>query len=260
MSETLPQTIILIHCLRGEHHGLSAIAKNLRPTYRTLVPDLPGSGDRLELDNKTLDGYADWLHYYIKSQDLPEKPIIAGHSMGSIVVSYFVTKYPKDVDEKVLLLSPIFRTKRSQKHSNRTYKLTTGALKLLPKNRRYQLLKSKKVSFCIATYLTCDKTKLKHIRQLHYRYSGRFASADSLMADMKISMQSQVVIPPKKAVLLCIGAKDQLTSPKLAEQMANEYHCDFVEIPGSGHLINYEKPALVARAMMDFIAKPAAQE
>ena len=59
MSETLPQTIILIHGLRGEHHGLSAIAKNLRPTYRTLVPDLPGSGDRLELDNKTLDGYAD---------------------------------------------------------------------------------------------------------------------------------------------------------------------------------------------------------
>ena len=35
--------IVMIHGLRGTHHGLDLIAKNL-PGYRIIIPDLPGFG------------------------------------------------------------------------------------------------------------------------------------------------------------------------------------------------------------------------
>ena len=59
----MKKTILLIHGLRGDHHGLAALAKELEQKgYNVINPDLPGSGDRAELNDKTLDGYAEWFH------------------------------------------------------------------------------------------------------------------------------------------------------------------------------------------------------
>lgn len=248
------KTVILIHGLRGTHHGLLDIAKALPSEYRVITPDLPGSGVRAELDNKNMDGYAEWLHDYISSLNLKQKPYIVAHSMGSIIVSHYLEKYPNDVQPKVVLLSPIFRTKFNQALSSSLYAIASGFLHLLPKTPRYNFLRSKAVSFCISHYLTYDKSMQKQIDQLHYRYGGRFASAASLMADMKISMKQQAIVPPRKKVHFIIGNKDKLTSLKLAKQYSEKYSTGFDVIQNSGHLINYERPdevaGLIARALV----------
>ena len=105
-------TLIFIHGMRGNHHGLVDLARYMRNEYNVLVPDIPGSGDRAELKNKTNDGYADWLHQYIAAQKFTQKPIIIGHSMGSILTSNFIRKYPNDIDQRVIYLSPILRDRR----------------------------------------------------------------------------------------------------------------------------------------------------
>ena len=89
----------------------------MRNEYNVLVPDIPGSGDRAELKNKTNDGYADWLHQYIAAQKFTQKPIIIGHSMGSILTSNFIRKYPNDIDQRVIYLSPILRDRKAKKRS-----------------------------------------------------------------------------------------------------------------------------------------------
>ncbi|MBR6168514.1 alpha/beta hydrolase [Candidatus Saccharibacteria bacterium] len=246
----MKKTIILIHGLRGTHHGLLAIAQALSGKYKVLTPDLPGSGVRAELADKTMDGYVEWLHSYVKDLKLKQKPYIVGHSMGSIIVSHYLEKYPNDVQPKVVLMSPIFRSTISQKTSNVAFALANGFLHLMPKTLRHKFLASKAASFCISHYLTCDKTMQKQIDQLHYRYGGRFSSADSLMADMKISMQQQTVIPPKTQPHLIIGEKDKLTSLKLARATAKTHRIKIDTIPNSGHLINYERPAEVAELIV----------
>lgn len=248
----MKQTIVLIHGLRGTHHGLSAIAKDLEEKgFEVLTPDLPGSGDEADIEQKDLNAYAKWLHEYVTK--IPHKPYIIGHSMGSIIVSHYVEKYPDDVCKKVVLLSPIFRTRAGQHNSNFLYALASGALHILPKRQRDQFVKSKMVSFCISHYLTTDKKQQKEIDQLHYMYSNRFASADSLLIDMEISMKSQTTTPSNKQVLYVIGKKDRLTRAIYARSVAAEQGAQFMELIGTGHLLNYEQPTQVADVIDEFI-------
>lgn len=252
MTEESKPTVVMLHGLRGTHQGMSAVARGLEVKgYDVLTPDLPGSGDEADISNKDLNAYVEWLHNYIAK--LPRKPYIIGHSMGSIIVSHYLEKYPEDVRRKVILMSPIFRTRAGQKNSNFMYALTSGALHILPKRPRYKLMKSKLVSFCISHYLTVDRKQQKQIDQLHYLYSGRFASADSLLVDIEIAMKAQTKTPTNKQVLYIIGNKDRLTKAVLAHSIAAEQGAQFMELVGTGHLLNYERPTLVADVIDEFI-------
>ena len=245
-------TIVLIHGLRGDHHGLSALARGLEQKgYPVQNIDLPGSGDQTDIAKKDLEAYTEWLHELISKFE--HKPYIIAHSMGTIIASHYIEKYPEDVRRKVILLSPIFRTHHGQRHSNFVYTLTRGALHILPKRPRYKLLKSKTVSFCISHFLTADKSQQKQIDQLHYLYSGRFASADSLLVDMEISMKNQTKTPSNKEVLYVIGNKDRLTKAVLARTVAADEGAQYMELVGTGHLLNYERPTLVADVVDEFL-------
>ena len=49
------KTIILLHGLRGDHHGLEELAKLLeKKGYKVINPDLPGYGGAANLYKKTL--------------------------------------------------------------------------------------------------------------------------------------------------------------------------------------------------------------
>ena len=248
------KTIILIHGMRGTHHGLSQIADQLSSqNYKVITPDLPGSGTRAELENKTMDGYVEWLHSYINNLRLKQKPYIVGHSMGSMIVSHYLDKYPDQTQEKVIFMAPIFRTKFNQKFSNFSFGALNIFLHALTPNARYKFLKSKGLSYCISHYLTCDKSQQKRIDQLHYKYSGRFASAASITADIKLSMQTQTIIPPRKKILLIVGNKDKLTSLQMAQDCAKNKDINIKTVDNVGHLLNYEKPDDVSKIILDYL-------
>lgn len=174
--------------------------------------------------------------------------------MGSIIVTHYLEKYPNDVQQKVIAISPIFRTRIKQKSSDLTYAIASGALNTLPKKTRYKIMKSRRTSYVISHYLTTDKKQQKRIDQLHYMYSGNFASAESLLADMRISMKEQTVAPEGKDMLYIIGDHDRLTKAELARYRAAAQGAKIVELHGTGHLVNYEQPDKLAEVIDDFIA------
>ena len=245
-------TIIFIHGFRGSHHGLLEVASRLRDKYDILTPDIPGSGTAPELDDKTISGYTEWLHNYIKSQKL-KKPYIVGHSMGSIIVSHFVEKYPDDIADKVVLMSPILRSKRSQRRSNALYKVARGGLSVLSKKQQYKFFSSRQLSYVISHFCTYDKKQQRKIDEFHYQYSGHFSSRESFIGDMRIAMQHQTIVPTEKETLLCYGKHDQLTSYKYIEKIAQETGAIAERIENAGHLINYEAPQLVADIIRSFL-------
>ena len=247
-------TLILVHGFRGTHKGLLSIAEYLRDDFNVLTPDIPGSGSNPELDNKTLDGYAEWFHNYIKEKKL-KKPYVVGHSMGSIIVSHYIQKYPNDVADKVIFMSPVFRTERGQRKSNVLYGFVNGGMHLLPTKQRYKFASSKFLSFAISHFLTADKSQQKRIDALHFENSGNFSSAASFMADCSISMHEQTIIPEDKNVMLCYGQKDRLTNYKLTEKVAAKYSLDHYRFDGAGHLINYERAEQVANEIRRFLTK-----
>ncbi len=114
-------------------------------------------------------------------------------------------------------------------------------------------MRSKLLSYWISHYLTYDKSMQKQIDKMHYKYSGRFSSAESIMADIKISMRKQTTIPQNKKLLLIVGDKEKLASLKLVHKKSQNNNIKLKIIPESGHLINYECPEIVAKHIAGYI-------
>lgn len=239
--------------MRGNHHGLIYVARYLRADFNVLLPDIPGSGDRAELTNKTNAGYADWLHKYISSQKLSQKPIIIGHSMGSIITSNYIREYPNDINNKVIYLAPVFRSRKDKKKSIRLCRIVRFALGIVPASLAYSFESSKLLSYAISHYLTSDKTLQRKIDEIHYRYSGRFSSHQSFLADVKIAMCETTWLTDKKNILVVFGKLDKLTNYRYAQERCKKYNSEFTLLEDTGHFLNYERPAEVAEAIRDFI-------
>lgn len=246
--------LIFIHGLRGDHYGLIEIADALRKDFDVITPDLPGYGEHVALKHQTLDCYADWLHEYIQELNLAKKPVLVGHSMGSMVTSYFQTKYPEDTDKRTVYLAPIVRTEKHQKRSNRVAKLLIGVLNLMSGRRRYRLLKSKFVAFIISRYLTYDHARQKFIDRQHFEHSGRFTSTKAVIGDIELSMREQTTLEAPKTTLLCMGNHDRLSKVKnVQERMKGHKNISLVVLEGTGHLLNYEQPEKCAKTIRKFL-------
>ena len=91
------QTFVLVH---GAWHGgwcWEEIEKRLQAQgYKTIAPDLPGhGGDKADLTEQTLDSYAEAV---VKVLDQQSEPVIlAGHSMGGVVITMAAEKRPEKV-------------------------------------------------------------------------------------------------------------------------------------------------------------------
>ena len=98
--------IVLVHGFRGNHLGLRDVARFLRRKgFEVYAPDLPPMS-RYPLDKYDADHYAKWLANYILEKKL-DRPVLVGHSMGSITVAATAEKYPELINEKIVFLSPI---------------------------------------------------------------------------------------------------------------------------------------------------------
>ena len=244
--------IILLHGLRGDHHGLQEVAEMLeKKGFDVVNPDLPGYGKADSLSKKTLDSYSKWIDGLVDAQK--EKPFIVAHSMGSIIASHYLATHPDKTQSKAVFISPIFRSDFKQKSSNVRCALTNAAPHLLPPRPRLGLMRSKLASFCISHYLTSDKKQSKKIDEMHYKYSGNVNSGNGLLEDIKISMKEQTVPVNKMDILYIMGEKDRLTPAKLAKERATKNGANYIEVAGVGHLINYENPEAVVKAISDYL-------
>ena len=70
---------------------------------------------------------------------------------------------------------------------------------------------------------------------------------------MEISMKNQTKTPSNKEVLYVIGDKDRLTKAVLARTVAADEGAQYMELVGTGHLLNYERPTLVADVVDEFL-------
>lgn len=253
MKKKNKKSIVLIHGLRGNHKGLERIAKELEEDFDVYLPDIPGSGENAELERQNLESYIEWLHKYITS--LPQKPVLVAHSMGSIVASHYLQKYPQDVEDKAILMSPIFRKSGGKAFG----KLSYGAIRLVlfpfSAKSQHRILASRKVSWVISHFLTYDKTKQKWIDEQHYEYSGKFASAKSLLGDIKMSSTHETQMPEEKEILIIFGKGDRLTNYKVTRERVKNKKVQSHEIAQAGHLLNYETPEEVAATINDFLNK-----
>jgi len=256
---TSKPTLIMIHGFRGTHHGLLLIAKYLKG-LNIIVPDLPGFGNGPKLKAHDLDSYVEWLHEFIKKQNLASTPVLMGHSFGSIVCAAYAKKYP-DTIQKLVLVNPIGAPALEGPNKIMTklavfyYKVGTK----LPAKPANAWLSSKPIVRVMSVTMakTRDKGLRTFIHHQHDRYFSRFHSPQSVLEGFTTSISHNVGefakdVPTK--TLLIAGSLDDITPLSAQYNLVKKFpHAYLKVINDVGHLTHYETPEKVALYIQAFI-------
>ncbi|MBR2997173.1 alpha/beta hydrolase [Candidatus Saccharibacteria bacterium] len=239
-------TVLLLHGFRGTSEGLEDVAKALKKQgLEVAIPDLPPFGKAGAMAEYTPETYADYVNNYIKKQKL-KKPILVGHSMGSIVAAAAAAEYTQVIADKLVLLAPI---------SARPARVFTSLAPLIA------IAPSDLVTLVCTLYLknTNDWDKFWEMLAVSCLSGRKFASRGDVRKVAKFSMKYKVGdFKFKQQTLLLAGDKDHLIKKAKTEKLATELEkrgvkCKTEFLPREGHLLNYEVPELVAQKIAEFV-------
>lgn len=254
------KTIIFVHGYRGNHHGLEAVAGAL-PDFNVIIPDLPGFGQSQPFtQSHSVPNYAAWLSEFIEKLELPHRPILLGHSFGSIICSAFAAT--NDSIELLILENPV--SAPALKGANallskvaQSFFSFAGAV---PMKTGEWLLKSWPMVRGMSIVMTKSRTRAlrKWVHQQHDANFNDFAGRRVVTEGFRASTENNVGDFAKffrVPTLLIIGDKDDITSPHQQYEMSKS-----ISVPhsishhmGVGHLTHYEIPSEVAGDIRQFV-------
>ncbi|MFC7341304.1 alpha/beta fold hydrolase [Saccharopolyspora griseoalba] len=257
-----PETVLMVHGLRGTHEGLELIAAELAD-QRVAIPDLPGFGDSGPMTERRHDiaGYAEAMLELARRLGGDARPIsLVGHSFGSIVAARLAAAAPELVRRLVLInaiASPALEGPRVVLSS-----LTAAYYSLgehLPVRAAHSLLSNRWVVLAASRAMTRtrDPRLRGFIDRNHLRNFSRFHSPAVLGETFRASVThtvSDYADALTMPVLLIAGETDDIAplagQRALAERLPES---ELVIIPEVGHLVHYETPARAGAEIRRFL-------
>lgn len=256
--------IVMVHGLRGTHHGLEPIVERL-PGRTVVVPDLPGFGDSGPMTDRAHDvaGYAAVIVELIERLGGREQPVVLlGHSFGSMVAAHVVSCDPELVARLVLvnpISTPALRGPRVMLSRLTSLYYTLGTA--LPARLGRLLLANRLVVRAAgqAMLRTRDPQVRRFVHESHLRHFSRFHSPQLLSETYEASVtgtvtdyRTELLLP----TLLIAGESDEI-APVAGqhELVACLPDAELVIIPGVGHLVHYETPAAAAVEIDRFLGE-----
>lgn len=255
------QTIILVHGFTGSHDGFQYLVPLLND-YHLIVPDLPGFGiSPLPHNRQTLVELGASINALTTLLDTHDKPVLLGHSMGSLVVAEALKQDSSLYSSKVILASPVPKAikwldkrKAGALASGLYYTLSHH----LPVGGK-RLARSKIITrlSTAAIITTKDKKLRRKIYEHHFDNLNHISDIswyDFLYKDINrtgVADFSKSLKPLN--VLVISGSKDAVVPLKYQLAMTDKIKANIEIIPDVGHLAHYEKPTELATTIADFL-------
>jgi len=251
--------IVLLHGLRGDHHGLEPIVRNLRDV-RVVVPDLPGFGTsgRLTVRHDAA-GYAAWTHRLLDAVATDDDIVLAGHSFGSVVAARAVAAGRKPT--ALMLLNPIAVAPSPKAFGTRVARGLHEFAAALPEAAGTAVLRHSLLTAVMshAMVTTRDRALRRWIHREHRRRFSTFADRAVLLEAFHSSLRDDIIAYADVIAvptLLVAGDRDPIAPPHTQRALrAALADAELVVLPGAGHLAHYEQPAAIAAAMLRFLAQ-----
>lgn len=254
-------TIVMIHGFRGDHHGLEPVVAHLEG-FHILSPDLPGFGESEPLaGTHDITAYAAWLNDFVSALDLPEPPVILGHSFGSIIVSAALARTPLRAP-RVILVNPIAAPALAGPRGI----LTRGAVfyyrmgAWLPERLGFALLRNRAIVRVMSVTMakTKDRGLRRWIHNQHDLYFSAFGNRAVVLEAFQASVGNDVsefAADIADRTLLIAADQDDITPIAAQHELVRRFADATLEIlPGVGHLIHYEVPEQAADLIRGFLA------
>ncbi|WP_354495868.1 alpha/beta hydrolase [Mycetocola sp. 2940] len=257
-------TIVMVHGFRGDHHGLEPVVAHLEG-FHILSPDIPGFGESEPMKAvHDIDGYAAWLNDFVSAVDLPEPPVVLGHSFGSIVVSAALARTPLRAP-RVILVNPIAAPALAGPRGILTrlavfyYQLAAW----LPERLGFALLRNRAIVRVMSETMakTRDKGLRRWIHNQHDLYFSAFGNRAVVLEAFQASVGNDVSEFAADIVdrtLLIAADQDDITPIAAQHVLVERFPDASLEIlPSVGHLIHYEVPEQAAGLIRSFLEVPA---
>lgn len=253
--------LILVHGFTGSHDGFQYLVPLLKD-FQLIIPDLPGFGvSPLPHKKLTLPELGKLLIEFIEALDLPEKPHLLGHSMGSLVVAEAVCQQPESFAKKLLLVSPVpspIRLIEKRRPGVLVSRLYYGACRRLPYAGKHLATSRKLTKLSTRMIMTTkDKTLREAIYGHHYdnlNYISNIGWYSRLYAAInRTGISHYRAALQDFDVLIINGENDAVTPLKHQRKVAKTIGARLKVVPEVGHLAHYEKPTELADAIRHFL-------
>lgn len=250
--------VVLIHgnALAGNDYDMSGLTGLLLKTHRVIVFDRPGFGysERPRGRVWTADQQAELLHKALTQLGV-ERPVVVGHSFGAIVALSLAVRHQADVSGLVLVSGYYFWTLRPD-----TMLVSVEALPGLGDLLRYTIAP-------LLGWLTMPV--FKRIMFAPARIPGRFQAQFSPAMTLRPSqirataVDGALMIPAvlgldrhyrnlQLPVVIFAGSGDRVVFKSRAKQLHARIKGSVLHIiEGAGHMVHYQAPSEIARAVDD---------
>lgn len=244
------ELLVLMHGIGGNRTNWTGQVEFFSEHFHTVAWDARGYGDSDDYDGP-LD-FSDFSRDLVRLLDHfgVEKAHISGLSMGGRISQDFYALFPERV--KTLTLIATFSGFQNFTMEEKQAFIDIRRKPLVEEGKETRDIAPVVAKTLAGPHATPEQFDrlVKSMEALHKESYIKTVEATT-MYDRTLELE-QIAVP----TLLIYGENDSLTRPELGEQMAARIKgCEYVMIPKSGHLINFEQPEPFQNAMLDFLLR-----
>jgi pimeloyl-ACP methyl ester carboxylesterase len=250
------QPIVLIHgnVVSGDDYDTSGVAERLLETHRIIVFDRPGFGHSGRPRGRawTATQQAELLHKALKQLGI-ERPVVVGHSWGSIVALSLAVRHQADTAGLVLLSGYYFWTLRPD-----VLLVTAGAIPVLG-----DILRHTVSPWLGRLLMPLQKRTMFYPALVTKRFRHEYSDAMALRPSQirATSVDGTLMIPGavrlrrhyadlRMPVLVLAGDGDKVVWKRNAERLHAAIPGSVLRIvEGAGHMVHHSAPRQVVEAI-----------
>jgi len=244
--------LVLLHGFPLSHEMWDAQRREFRNTHRVIIPDLRGFGRSTSQDEiVSMDQFADDVAALLEAMDISQPVMLCGLSMGGYIAMALARRYPQRLGR--LILTNTKSLPDTQEAATNRERMANLVLKEGPTP----------LVAAMMPRLFGPRTNehrpqvVDAVRNVMLANSSRaIAAAQRGMAIRPDSTPSlkEITVP----TLVIASEHDAISPPEEMRTFAAEIpHCEFVLIPGVGHMTPMEAPQEFNAAVRSWLQRTA---
>lgn len=270
--------LIIVHGLRDHSHSFDDLSRGLLDRFHVLALDLRGHGDSETTPYYAFGHFMLDLHNMIRALRL-QRPVLIGHSMGGEVVASYSGCFPNipsravvieglgppppDIGEEVQwTIDGFTRTDRAFSGHPGLKDLEAAYRRLRERNPRLPENKARELALL--------GTRAREDGTLEWKFDAMLTTM-SLTGPYNLEYNMALWRRIQAPTLIIHGAESgefwrskpgaiYLDRDDLARRLACFREKLFVEIPGAGHMVHFDRPRALVTAIRKFLLEDAGVE
>jgi pimeloyl-ACP methyl ester carboxylesterase len=247
------QTVVLLHGFGESGTVWQPQIDFLKPHFKLIIPDIPGSGQSSFIPNATLDTYAEVIKEIIdvevKNTSLQQAETVAliGHSMGGYITLAFAEKYPHYLNSFGLFHSTAFADSEEKKEARRK------SIEFIKDNGVYAFLKTSIPGLFTKAYAAKYPDKITNLMEEGKNFKDA-ALIQYHTAMMERPDRTHVLRNFQHPILFIIGEHDTAIPLQTSLQQCYLPYKSFVNIlDQSGHMGMWEETEKANNLLLNFL-------